>query len=325
MANEFTLADYELTATPITRALVRTWREASPILDMLKFKTSSQLTQEMLRFNSLPTVPWRKVSETFTQLKVNPEPIKERLYFMGGMIDVPYEYVKADSMVDNRAIQSEAIMKGAAFAFNDAFFNNTPTTDEDAIVGLWYRLRNDLGAAQSIDGGGLDISPDTALSTSVWTNRLFDLIDNVMDQVDGNPSDKVLFMGRTLYRRFQSACRQSNLLDTTTDQLGRIFTTFGKGGPKIVDVGYKADQSTTILGDTETADGAALTGGATSSLYCVRFGEPYLAGWCQEMPTAEDVGLIEARTHYRTVVRFSPGLYFSSPRSFARVYNIVAA
>lgn len=325
MANEYTLADYELTATPITRAVVRTWREASPILDMLKFTTSSQLTQEILRFQTLPTMTWRKIGEDFTQVKVNPDPVKERLYFMGNKIDVPYEYVKAQSIQDIRATQSEAMVKASAFGFNDAFFNNAPTVDEDAIVGLWHRLINDLPAAQSIDGAGLDVSPDTALTTAVWTNRLFDLIDQVMSQVDGNPGDKVLFMGTTLYNRFQSACRQSNLLDTTTDQLGRIFTTMGKGGPKIIDVGYKVDQSTHILGDVEVAGGTALTGGAKSSLFCVRFGAPYLAGWCQEMPVAEDVGLLENRTHFRTVVRFSPGLYYTNPRSFARVYDIVAA
>ena len=60
MADEFTLLDYEATADKPTRAVVRTWREASPILDMLKFKTSDQLTAELLRFNEVPTVGWRK-------------------------------------------------------------------------------------------------------------------------------------------------------------------------------------------------------------------------------------------------------------------------
>ena len=47
----YTLADYSQTATPLTRAVINTWREASPILDMLSFKTDSQLTQEGIRFN----------------------------------------------------------------------------------------------------------------------------------------------------------------------------------------------------------------------------------------------------------------------------------
>lgn len=321
MANEYTLADYELVADPPTRAVVRTWREASPIMDMLSFKTSDNLTEEGLRFNTLPTVPWRNIGDAFTQLKVSPDPWKERLHFMGAKIDVPYEYVKAKSLVDQRAAQSEAIMKGAAFGFNEAFFINDLNTDAKAVVGIRHRIINDLGSEQYFDAG-LDVSPDTAVTS--WQHKMFDQVDDLLSRVDGNPSDKVLFMGRTLYRRFQSACRSSSLLATTKDSLGRQFLTYGEGGAKIVDVGYKVDQSTKILGDVETSY-TALTGGAVSSMFCVRFGDQYLNGWCQEMPNAEDVGLIEDRTAYRTVVRFSPGLYYVNKRSMALAYGWTAA
>jgi hypothetical protein len=322
MANEFTLADYERTAPDnLNKAVIRTWREASPILDMLKFRTSGNLTEKILRFNSLPQVPWRKIGESFTQLKVNPEPIEERLFFMGAKIDIPYEYVKANSIVNLRAQQEEAVMKGAAFAFNEAFFINTPATDADAIVGLWYRIINDLGSAQYFDAG-LDVSTDTAVTNVA--HKTFDVVDDLLSRVDGNPGDKVLFMGKTLFKRFQSMCRQSDLLDTTQDNLGRQFMTYGKGGPKIIDVGYKYDQSTAILGDAETSY-TSLTGGAVSSMYCVRFGDPYVTGWCQEKPNAEDVGMTEDRVNFRTVVRWSPGIFMSSPRSAALAYGWTAA
>lgn len=324
MANEFNLADYERNAPDnLSKAVARTWREASPILDMLTFKTSDLLSQKFLRFNSLPTVPWRKIGESFSQLKVSPEPIEERLYFMGAKIDIPYEYVKAVDVVDKRAIQEEAILKGMACGFNEAFFINTPDAEEDAIVGLWYRLVKDFPAAQSVDGGGLDISPNTAVAT--WIAQLFDLVENLLSRVDGNPGDKVLFMNHTVAMRFQSACRNSDLLSTTQDQLARQFLTYGQGGPKIIDIGYKVDQSTTILPDIENAAGTALTGATFSSMFCVRFGEPYLAGWCQEMPNAIDVGMTEDQVNYRTVVRFSPGLYIINPRSIARLYDLQAS
>lgn len=321
MANEFTLADFELIADPPTAATVRTWREASPIMNMLKFKTGNNLTQEGLRFNDLPTVPWRKIGDAFSQLKIQPEPWKERLHFLGAKIDVPYEYVKAGGLVDARAVQSEAVVKGTAFAFNEAFFLNTPSSDEDAIVGIWYRIKTDLGSAQKFDAN-LDVSSDTAVTS--WQHKMMDTVDDLLDRVDGNPNEKVLFMGRTLYFRFQAALRQSQLLDTTTDNLGRNFMTYGKGGPMIVQAGYKVDQSTQILGDAENGI-TALTGGADSSMYAVRFGEPYLAGFAQELPNAEDVGLTEDRTNYRTVVRGSVGLYHVSPRCMALAYGWTAA
>jgi len=321
MANEFTIYDYERTATDnLNKAVARTWREASPIMDLLRFRTSDKLTEKVLRFNSLNAIPWRKIGESFSQSKVAPQPIEERLFFMGAKIDVPYEYDKASNLINLRAAQTEAIMKGIAYAFNNAFINGNPTSDEDSLVGMWYRIKNDLGSGQYFDAD-LDISPDTSVTS--WQHKLFDRVDDLLDRVDGNSGDKVLFMGRTMYRRFQSALRSSQLLATTQDQIGRTFMTYGQGGAKIIDVGYTYDQSTQILTDTE--NGQAQTGGTDSSMYCVRFGDPYVMGWCQEMPNAEDVGLLEDRTNYRTVVRFSPGLFMTSPRSAAHAYGFTAA
>ena len=316
----YTLADYSLTATPLTRAVIKTWREASPILDMLSFKTDAQLTQEGIRFNSLPTVPWRKIGETFADLKVTPDPWRERLHFLGAKIDTPKEYVMAKSLVDVRAQQSEAIMQGSAFAFNDAFFNNTPTGDEDAIVGLWYRIHNDLGSGQAFDAA-LDISPDTAVTD--WYFQMFDKVDDLIDRVDGEPSQKVLFMGRTMYYRFVSGLRKANQL-FSEEYLGKKFLTYGPGGAKIVQAGYKVDQTTQILGDAEV-NNTALTGGGESSMYCARFGEPYVAGWTMQMPTADDVGLLEDRVNYRTVVDASVGIYLASPRPAAVAWGWTAA
>src|SRR3990172_2254449 len=316
----YTLADYELTAPPLTRAVVKTWREASLIMDMLSFKTDAQLTQEGIRFNSLPTVPWRKIGEAFSDVKVTPDPWRERLHFLGAKIDVPKEYIEARSLIDVRAQQSEAIMKGSAFAFNDAFFNNTPTGDEDAIVGLWHRINNDLGAGQKFDAG-LDISPDTSVTS--WWFEMFDKVDDLIDRVDGEASQKVLFMGRTMYFRFVAALPKANQM-FKEEFLGRKLLTYGPGGAKIVQAGYKVDQSTQILGDAEIHD-TALSGGAESSMYCTRFGEPYIAGWAMKMPTADDVGLLEDRVNYRTVVDGSIGLYIVSPRPAALAWGWTAA
>lgn len=327
MANEFTLASYELIAPDnLSKAIARTWREVSPILDMLTFKTSDLLSQKFLRYGNLPVVPWRKIGESFTNLNASPDNVEERLYFMGAKIDTPREYVKAAGLVDARKIREEAVMKAAAYGFNQAFFTNTPLDDEDAPVGLWYRLVNDLPATQAF-AASLDVSPDT--SATSWQHKMFDVVDDLLDRVDGTPSEKCLFMGRTLYRRFQSAMRSSNLLATTKDSLGRQFMTYGEGGAKVIDAGYKITAATgaqtlPILGDAETAF-TALTGGAVSSMYCVRFGEPYVAGWCQEMPFAEDKGETEDGVNLRTIVRFSPGLYIINPRSVAIAHTWTAA
>lgn len=324
MANEFTLADYQNQAPDdLNKGVILTYREASPWLDMLSFVSDPKLSQRFARFTSLPQTHWRKIGETFQDVKVTPDFLAEKLFFFGDKIDVPYEYVKAPSIGNTRADQERAVLQSQAMMFNEAFFIGSPDTDEDQLVGLWYRLVNDMAAAQSHDAGALDISPDTA-ETNI-AHKFFDELAQVLDLVDGEDGQKVLAMNRTVYMRAQSLMRQSNLLDTTTDQLGRTFLTYGKGGPKLMQIGYKYDQSTQIMPDTELANGTALTGSTKSSIICARFGAPYVAGWNQEAPFAEDVGLIEARTHYRTVVRGSAGLYINHPRALARSYNIQAS
>lgn len=324
MANEYTLADYQAMATDdLNKGVILTYREVSPWLDMLSFVSDPKLSQRFARFTTLPQTHWRKIGETFQDVKVEPDFLAERLFFFGDKIDVPYEYVLAPSIGNTRADQERAILQSHALMFNEALFIGRPETDEDMLVGLWYRLVNDFAAAQSYDASGLDISPDT--STTNIAHKFFDLLGELMDRVDGEEGQKVLAMNRTMYMRAQSLMRQSGLLDSGTDQLGRTFLTYGKGGPKIMQIGYKYDQSTQIMPDTELANGTALTGATFSSIFCMRFGAPYVAGWNQEKPFAEDVGLIEARTHYRTVVRGSAGLYINHPRSLARAYNIQAS
>lgn len=321
MADEFTLLDYQLTAPPLTKAVIKTWREASPILEMLKFKKTNKLNEEFLRFKDVTSPSWRPIGEAFVQGKVEPDIVKERVYFMGKKVDIPREYVMADSLVDNRAIQTEAILKGAAFDFNTAFFrnNNQGSVDLDAIVGMHYRVHNDLASAQRFDAN-LDISPDTAVTD--WQFKLIDQVHDLLDRVDGMNSEKVLVMGRTMYLRTMSAFRKANLVYSIQAN-GFDYPTFGQNGPKIVQAGYQSDQSTQILKDDE--NGTALTGGTDSSLYCFNFGEGKLGGFCQEMPNAEDIGLTEDGVNYRTIVRFSPGIYIAHPRAAAVAYGWTAA
>lgn len=321
MSDEYTLFDYQQTAPPLTAAVVKTWREASPFLELLKFKTTNNLTEEFLRFTDVTSPSWRKIGEAFVQGKATPTPYKERVYFMGKKIDIPREYVKANSMVDIRATQSEAILKGAALDFNTALFRNDDqgSIDIDAVVGLQHRVMNDLGSAQRFDAN-LDVSPDTAVSN--WEFKLIDQVHDLLDRVDGMNSEKVLAMGRTLWLRTMSALRKANQVYNIQVN-GIDYDTFGSNGAKIAQAGYQSDQATQILKDDES--GTALTGGSDSSMYCMNFGEGKLGGFAQEMPNAEDKGETEDGVNLRTIVRFSPGIYIAHPRALAVAYGWTAA
>lgn len=319
----YTLADFErLAESQLEKAVIRTWREASPLMEALPWKKKAALEIEYLRLNEVPNVPWRNIGDSFSDAKVEPEPVKERPFFIGAKSDIAKEYVFADSIVDQRKLQDEAITKGIAYGFNYAFFMGDPTVDEKAPVGMWYRLKNDLSSAQTVAGGGLDVSPDSAATTP--GKQLLRKIDEALSLFD-DLSNVKMFMNRQMKNALDFHAKDSGFLGHHTNELGKTYTTYGEGGPMIIDAGYKYDLSTQIIGNVEADDGNTLTGGDATSIYFVKTGEPHVAGFYEFDITVNDVGLIEAGTHFRTIIDWAPGIYMVHPRSVARLVGLVAA
>jgi len=327
----YTLKDYSDSLDPskdfIKKGVIETFRRASPIMNELTFETTGTLKVDYIRTKSLPTVTWRKVGANFTESKALTEPLQEKIHFCGGYIDVPKEYVKAtDQLYNVRAYQSEMFVKSMAYSWNDVFINGSPEVNEDQMIGLTYRINKDLAAAQKIIATattGLDVSPDaTSLSTNQAT--LINQIHRLIHACDDHTCN-MLLMNDSMYLALMDAIRHSGLLNTTKDNYGDVWPTFGAGGPKIIDLGYKADQTTKIITDTETVAGV-LTGGAMTSIYAVKTGEPgYVKGWQFAPIDAMDMGLLESGVAYRTIVDWGVGLIFANPRSIARLYAITAA
>ena len=191
---------------------------------------------------------------------------------------------------------------------------------------------NDLPATQRITAdpagasAGLDISPDaTGLSTNIksYFDKLDQLIYAVTDQITADGQSVYLIMNDTCLLRHQSVARQSGMLQVTTDALGRTFTEYK--GAKIIDAGYKDDDTTKIIGNVELLTGAALTGATATSIYAVTVAPEKFTGW-QEYPLeVVEPELLDDRVTYRSVVDWVVGLALSHPRCAARLYGVVAA
>jgi len=321
----YLLADYgRLAVDPLKKAVVDVYRRESMIMDRLTFESANKLAIEIIRTKTLPTVSWRKIGGTFSESKATFEPIQERVFMAGGYIDVDKALVKADSIINQRAVQSDAFVTSLAYEFNDKLINGNPESNVDAPTGLWYRLVKDFDAAQTILGGGLDISPDaTGLSANfdIYLDRIAELVH----AVDGHKAD-LLVMNSTLYLRTVSALRQKGLFATTQDSYGRTVATWGPGGPEIIDLGVKADQATNIIGNVELVDGSALTGNYATSVYAAKLGmDKYLCGFQEYDMDVADIGLLESGVAFRTVVDWPMGIYMVNPRSVARLVGIIAA
>lgn len=321
----YTLADYaRVQKDPLKAGVVDIFRRESSPMDLLPWETIDTLKVQALRTKTLPAVEWRKIGETWSGGSGTVEPVDERVFDMGGKVDIDKLLIKSKTVVDQRALQTQLYTTALAYEFNNVFINGDPVVvDEDQPFGLWRRIKDFLSSGQTILGGAVDISPDSA-ALSVAFDTFLDKIQELMHAVEGHKPD-ALFTNDTLYLRLLSAIRQKGLFATVEDSFGRKVATYGPGGPMIYDIGWKADQTTRIMGNVELTDGSALTGGGSTSVYAVRFGEGFLKGIQLYDMDVQDVGLLEDRVNYRTVIDWPVGLFLVNPRSIARLCGVVAA
>jgi hypothetical protein len=322
----YTLAQFaQLADRPLKKAVVNIFRRDSSIMDMMTFESSGTLTMELLRTLSLPQVNSRRIGEAYGTGLANTESLSERICLLGAYIDIPKELVLAkNQIVNQRAFQTDAQTKSIAYTFNDMFINGSPVVNNGKdMVGLWYRLTYDI-SGQAIQAGasGLDVSPD-ASTLSTQQAVLIDKIHELIHACDDHKCDALL-MNSTMYLRLNAAIRALGMFASSTDSFGRKVDTFGEGGPRLVDVGYKYDQTSLIIGNVETTAGA-LTGGASTSIYAVKLGGAYLNGWQFTDMEVEDMGRLESGISYRTLIDWGVGIYFYNPRSIARLYAVIAA
>lgn len=324
-----TLADMAKVAADSKDSLklgaIQVWRKASKVMDMMTFSPSDTLSINFLRAKSLPSPAFRKIGDAYNNTKGDVEPLQENLYSFGGNIDIDKVLERSKGIVDGRTFHTNLALEAQARVFNKYYINGSPSLDVDGFVGLRHRLINDLPSAQTINGGGWDVSLDTAQAS--WQQGFIDRIEALLDAC---PEADALIMNRQAKLRFQAALRGSGLLATTVDQIGKTWATYGTGGPMLVDIGEDRDETSSAAGtqiilNTETDDGSATTGGDATTIYAVKFGEMYHAGAQLYGLEVTDKGELDDGVTYRTVVDWPIGIYVINPRSIARLTGIVAA
>lgn len=324
----YTMQDFANLARkdPLRSGVIDVLRRDSFMMDSLPWTPVETLAVEFIKSGTLPTVAFRKIGNTFTESKATVEPVTERVFNIGGFFDVDKAYVKSAQLIDQRAYQAEQFVTSMAFSFQDYAINGSPLVDVDGFTGLFYRVVNELAAAQDINvegGAGLDVSMDAAALAANQT-KLMGYLDQVIDACDRKECDE-LWMNSSMRLALIAAIRDSGLFSQDQDNFGRKVVRFGPDGPIIRDAGLKSDQVTNIITNVELLDGTALTGGTGTSIYAVKYGEDYLQGINLGDVDTNNIGLLENGVSYRTVIDWFVGITYVNPRSFARLSGIVAA
>lgn len=329
--NALTMAQYALMSnSPMVEAVTSSLIDAGSIMARdIPFANKASLIANGVRWEgSLPTVNWSQINAEGTSTSGTPTPYQEQAYIIRNVIDVDkFLVLDQNQIADPRALQLDAYLKAVSYDFNYKFFENEHVTGTtDAIVGIKSRIDNGttfgVRSENKINGGGVDIT--SAAATAATFGAFLEFIDQLLwsvDAPDGN--GVVLYVNDATQRRWNRLARQfsgQGGFATSTDQMGRTTTTYKAA--RVVDPGYKSDQSTRTITITESSTGAARTGSTYTSVYAVNYSPLHFMGWQFGPLNAQDLGLLEAGSTYRTLVDWAGGLMNMSTRSLGRLYGV---
>jgi hypothetical protein len=329
-ANSYNLADYALNSnSPLVRAITYSLIENGNIMQDVPIINKKALIASGVRFEgNLPTVNWSQLNAEGVTTKGTPTPYQEQVYLLRNYIDVDKMLIEDENaIVDPRAAQSEAYLKALTYDMNYKFIhNNHITGDVNAPVGIQYRIANGgtfgVRPENLIDAGGSDLSQ--AGATQATANKFLEQLDQLLWSVDSPEGSGVtLYVNEVMKRRLNFAVRllgTSGGFATVRDQFDRTIEMYK--GATIRDIGYKADQTTRIITNTELATGLADTGGTYTSIYAVNFSTNHFFGWQFDDINVQDLGLLNNGVIFRTLIDWAIGFMNESTRSIARLYDV---
>ena len=316
---------------PLVQSVVFSLLDMGSAMTDIPFLEKKSLIANGVRWQgNLPTVNWGAINSDPVTTAGTPTPYQEQAYVLRNAIDVDKYLVEDENAIgDPRGTQLAAYLKSATYDFNYKFiWNDHVTGDQNSFVGLAARLNNTAQygtwSSAKIDAGGLSLAASgTAAISATAANFFIELVDQLLWSVDSpNGDGVVLYMNEVLKRRFNTALRALGTnggFNIVTDQFDRTIEKYR--GAVIKDIGYKADQATRIIPNTESATGAA-TGGTFTSMYAVNYSPDHFFGWQYEPIQAHDLGLLNNGVIYRTVIDWAGGLMNHNIRSIGRLYDI---
>ena len=262
-----TLVEYvKLVDDPLKKAFILNLLRYSDLIGIFPFKPVEGLQVGGTRWQTLPSVAFRKIGGSYTESTGTTEDIFETLAILGGDVHIDRVLAGGRGMIqDPLQTQMDMKAKAVAFQFNDSVVNGDHAVDPDAFQGLKKRVSG-MPARMTIDlspGAGDSLK---VLAGSAQEHSFIDAVHQAVKFVDGATH---IFVNETTYLGFGQIARRLNLYQQIVDALGRTWDGISSGKQKIpyIDVGLKSDKTTEIITNTEDpGDG----GNDSTSLYVCR-------------------------------------------------------
>lgn len=307
----------KLSEDTLTRGVLETFVQNSPILDRLPFMDIEGNAYAYNEEATLPGVAFRGVNEAYTESTGTVNQKSETLKILGGDADVDRFIQKTRSNLnDQRAEQTALKTKALSYKFQDAFFNGDVAVDPKGFDGLRKRLIGN----QVIEAGPNGIPIVGTSNTDIHT--FLDSLDNLLAAVPGiNGTNGAIYANSAVIRKIGSALRHVSLDAVLEEDIAGKRSIQWNGIP-ILEAGQNPDGSQ-ILPTTET-EGTATN---TTSIYAVRFGETEgdqaVTGLTNGGVTTEDLGELQEKPVYRTRIEFYCGLAVFGGKAAARLKGVI--
>lgn len=262
----------KITQAPLAKAILLDLLRQSRILQMIPVVDVEGLKVTDTRWQTLPSVGTRKLGAAYSESTGTVEQVEDTLFIYGGDIKVDRVLLKVKNVIEN-PLTLQGKMKVAALAarFNGDFINNDHTIDSDGFEGLKKRVSGQPARTTiNVANAGVSLK---VLASAANEQTFIDALHQGMHILGADQGDTLrdvnmaAFMNEKSFLGIGQVLRRVALLSTMKDAYDRIWNSFGP--VKLVDVGFKGDQSTEIILNTEDAGDAA---NDSSSIYMVRFG-----------------------------------------------------
>ena len=305
-----------LSQNTLARGVMETFVIESSVLDRIPLMTIQGNAYAYTKEQTLPGVAFRSVNEAYTESTGTFVQATESLVILGGDADVDRFIVQTrGNLQDQRAAQTRAKVKSAAYKFQDTFINGDVTVDTKSFDGLKKRLTG--GQVISSGTNGAPIVGNGGTDAMTFLDRL----DDLYGAVAGGPD--VVYANATIRSRIRAAARRVGGTEMVVDDINGKRELMWNGVP-IVDIGTKADGSL-IIPQTEVQGSSSVA----SSIYAVKFGndetDQAVTGLTNGGVQVYDLGEVSDKPVYRTRLEFYCGLATFGGQAAARLTGVLAS
>jgi hypothetical protein len=306
-------------ADPLSHAVAMLFDDFSPVFSELPMEDNGDsIFYDYEQVQTLPDMGWRAFNTAWSESSGATIPYREYLKILGGEVKWDIQFA------NQKTIQKQTRMKVLASvkAWDRAFFEGTPITDVNSMVGLRPRISGSQLITNAANGGALTLAK---------LNALRDACPYSTQQEEGMSQGEgirvVMWMNRTVRNKIDAlmeAQTGSLRIDVTKDSFGKRVEMFRGAVIRVVET--KGDGTTYLDYDEDPGDGVsdcasiyigALGPGLLHGRFRTRNGGKALDTFKVDEMEAEPRGLIRYEGMY--------GLSCDEPRAMARLQAITNA